>query len=228
MKVKYIGYLLGCSILMSACHDLDLNPLSNGSTENWYQDEVEVEMAVNELYRTMFWVQDGSEYTDWSDDYQNRGTLREFENATLNGQTAEVTDRWNNMYKLVSRANGVIERQEVAIKNGANATKIGILVGEAYFCRAHAYSELVFKWGDVPMVTGQISIEEGLTMGRTPKAEILKLIYDDFDKAAAVLPVTSSNDLSFVFLIQFLVFSNTFIFSEETVLFNNFIFGFTF
>lgn len=192
MKLKYYGYLLGCSLFMNACHDLDLNPLSNGSTENWYQDEAEVEMAVNELYRTMFWIQDGSEYTDWSDDYQNRGTLREFENATLNGQTAEVTDRWNNMYKLVARANGVIERQDLAIKNGANANKINILVGEAYFCRAHAYSELVFKWGDVPLVTGQLTIDEAFQLGRTPKAEVLKLIYDDFDHAIAVLPVTST------------------------------------
>lgn len=192
MKLKNIGLVLGCMAVLTSCHDLDLNPLANGSTENWYQDEAEVEMAVNDLYRNVFWTQDGGEYTDWSDDYQNRGTLREFENATVNGQLADVTDRWNNWYKMIARANGVISKAERALANGANPTKINTLVGEAYFGRAHAYSELVFKFGDVPLVTGDLSIDEAYATGRTDKAKILQLIYDDFDKAIAVLPQTVS------------------------------------
>lgn len=49
-----IVYLFSGVTLFSACHDLDLNPLSNGSTENWYSNETEIEMAVNELYRDTF------------------------------------------------------------------------------------------------------------------------------------------------------------------------------
>lgn len=192
MKLKNIGLVLGCMTVLASCHDLDLNPLANGSTENWYQDEAEVEMAVNDLYRNVFWTQDGGEYTDWSDDYQNRGTLREFENATVNGQLADVTDRWNNWYKMIARANGVISKAERALANGANPTKINTLIGEAYFGRAHAYSELVFKFGDVPMVTGDLSIDEAYATGRTDKSQILQLVYDDFDKAIAVLPQTVS------------------------------------
>lgn len=47
--------------LLTACHDLDLNPLSYGSTENWYSNETEIEMAVNELYRDTFcrWMRRG-------------------------------------------------------------------------------------------------------------------------------------------------------------------------
>ena len=41
-----IVYLFSGVTLFSACHDLDLNPLSNGSTENWYSNETEIEMAV--------------------------------------------------------------------------------------------------------------------------------------------------------------------------------------
>ena len=39
-----IVYLFSGVTLFSACHDLDLNPLSNGSTENWYSNETEIEM----------------------------------------------------------------------------------------------------------------------------------------------------------------------------------------
>ena len=41
-----IVYLFSGVTLFSACHDLDLNPLSNGSTENWYSNETEIENLV--------------------------------------------------------------------------------------------------------------------------------------------------------------------------------------
>lgn len=201
MKLKNIGMIFGCAAWLVSCHSLDLNPLANGSTENWYSDEAEVEMAVNELYRGVFWLQDGGVengsyidrdgYDDWSDDMQNRGTLYSFENATLNGQTSEVTNLWTNMYKMIARANGVIENAHRAIANGANETKINNYIAEAHFCRAYAYSQLVFKFGDVPLVTEQISIEQAYEMGRTPKETIMKLIYDDFE-AACELPLTTT------------------------------------
>lgn len=84
-----IGTLLlsGFTILTS-CHDLNLNPLSNGSTDTWYSSETEIQMAVNDLYRIDFWVQDegGVGGTDWSDDRVYREQLTAFQNATLNGQ----------------------------------------------------------------------------------------------------------------------------------------------
>ena len=54
---KIIVYIFS-SVLFTACHDLDLNPLSYGSTETWYSNETEIEMAVNELYKDTFWPLD--------------------------------------------------------------------------------------------------------------------------------------------------------------------------
>ena len=48
---KLLLYIGAGILLLSACHDLNLNPLSSGSTENWYSTETEVQMAVDELYR---------------------------------------------------------------------------------------------------------------------------------------------------------------------------------
>ena len=39
---------------LTACADLDLNPLSEGSSENWYHDATEIEMALNDLWRPGF------------------------------------------------------------------------------------------------------------------------------------------------------------------------------
>ena len=75
---KYGLLFIGSLFALTACHDLDLNPLSYGSTENWYSNETEIRMAVNELYKSVFWPMDERETTDWADDFCYRETLTEF------------------------------------------------------------------------------------------------------------------------------------------------------
>ena len=68
------------SLSMTACANLDLNPLSEGSSENWYHDETEIEMALNDLWRPDFFPIDA---IYWDDDLLNR-KLRS-EQSLLNG-----------------------------------------------------------------------------------------------------------------------------------------------
>lgn len=191
MNKKHL--IIGASLLllMGSCHDLDLTPLSKGSTENWYSSADEVKMAVNDLYRITFWQQDGDYYrTDWSDDYTYREELTAFESATVNGQNSFVTDKWSKSYKCIARANAVIARASKAIESGENAAVINRYIGEAHFFRAAMYTNLCTKFGDVPLVTKDIDIEEAFKMGRTPLAEVQQQIYADFDSAANVLPAS--------------------------------------
>mgnify|MGYP000279237255 CR=1 FL=1 len=154
-----IVYLFSGVTLFSACHDLDLNPLSNGSTENWYSNETEIEMAVNELYRDTFWPLDEEGNTDWSDDKIYRENLTPFQNATLNGQTDKVKDLWSKQYKVVSRANSIILKADRAIEAGAMESKINAYVAEARFHRACAYAKMSSKYGDVPLVVDDVDID---------------------------------------------------------------------
>ncbi|MCS3101465.1 RagB/SusD family nutrient uptake outer membrane protein [Bacteroides ovatus] len=66
--------------------------------------------------------------------------------------------------------------------------------GEAYFCRACKYAELIFFYGDVPYQEETITISEALQRGRRPKAEVIPLVYADFDKAIAGLPESYGKD----------------------------------
>ena len=43
MKKIVYSLLVAC---LFACNDLDMNPLSQGSSENWYSDEIELTMSV--------------------------------------------------------------------------------------------------------------------------------------------------------------------------------------
>ena len=88
MKKNIWTLLIGFVLLTSSCNDLDLNPLAEGSSENWYSNEVEIEMALKDLYRDIFWPMDSE---DWTDDYTYRETNSSIVNGTLNGQDGSVT-----------------------------------------------------------------------------------------------------------------------------------------
>ena len=190
---------VGLALSLTACHDLDMNPLSSGSTENWYSNLEEVRMAVNAGYNNEYLLVDGElgeSNNEWSDDSHFRQAVDAFQNATLNSQDWRISRRWKANYAVISKMNSVINKYHRAIEYGANASQINQLVGEAYFFRGRAYGELVFHWGDVPYYTDDISIDEALKMGRTPKEEVLKHIYEDFDSAAARLPETTTGRVS--------------------------------
>lgn len=185
MKHNIMMLLLGGALLLNSCNDLDLSPLAQGSSENWYASEAEIEMALNDLYNIDFWPMDSEE---WTDDYVYRETNHAIVNGTLNGQSTEVTDMWTKQYKAIARANTILANMEKAASLGIAESKINQYIAEARFMRASMYSRLVSHFGDVVFVTEVIDIETAFTIGRTPKAEIVKAIYADFDAAAAALP----------------------------------------
>lgn len=192
--IIYIFCLLSGSFAMTSCHDLDLNPLSNGSTENWYSTATEIQMAVNQLYTSPYWRPEGDNQTDWSDDAVYRNSLTEFENATINSENWIVNAYWRTGFQMVSYANSVLNKYERAIEKGANVSEVMSYVGEAKFFRGVAYGRLIARFGDVPYITDEIDIDAGLKIGRTDKATILKHVYSDLDSAALLLPADYSGE----------------------------------
>lgn len=76
--MKRILYILGILLLVS-CHEMDLNPLAEGSTETWFSSETELVMSINDLYRDPFWPlthRNGDGGNDaWTDDWMYREAL---------------------------------------------------------------------------------------------------------------------------------------------------------
>jgi hypothetical protein len=193
MKNKIFQLLLISGfIFLSACNDLDLNPLSEGSSENWYSNETEITMALNDLYRLNFWPDDKIPYADldlWSDDFMNRSGTNPMINGTLSGQDGTVNAWWTNTYKGIARANTIITNLEKS-KGQLTQAVANKYAGEARFVRASHYARLISYFGDVVYYTGVLGLEESFTMAKTDKKTILKSIYDDYDFAALNLPTT--------------------------------------
>ena len=45
------------ALILTSCNNLDLNPLSESSTGNFYSNQQELEMAINDLYRSPFFAE---------------------------------------------------------------------------------------------------------------------------------------------------------------------------
>jgi len=186
MKYLIIASLFISLFVGTACTKLDLNPLSSGSSANWYENETEITMALNDCYREIFWFKDDDFNTD---DQIQRALQSEVTGNTITGQSGTITNLWLNQYKSISRCNTILASLPRALGT-ISAAKIDQYAAEARFNRACRYSTLITHFGDVIYTTHVLPLDSAFMVSRTPKADILKGIYADFDFAASKLPTT--------------------------------------
>lgn len=191
-------------LFMVSCNELDLNPLSQASTDNWYLNEDQIEKSINYLYLYKFWSDNpipeeiGSRvwHDAWSDDVTNRSNLTDVTGGTINGQSSIVTYCWKVAYQGIANANVILSKLES--DNGINKDKVNQYKALAYLARAYQYSKLIFYFGDVPFYTKELSMDEAYSTGRTDKSVILKQIYSDYDFAIQYLPESyASSELKY-------------------------------
>ncbi len=169
---------------MTACADLDLNPLSEGASENWYKDESEIEMSLNDLWRPDFFPIDG---LDWDDDLLNRNGSNTITLGTVTAQWSTSAGYWTALYKAIARSTKVINALDNGTASGLSETKINQYKGEAYFMLGFAYGELATYFGDC-VLNKNMTLDEAYVAVRTPKKDILAYSYECFDKAISYLP----------------------------------------
>jgi hypothetical protein len=182
----------GC-LPLGACTDfITTTPVSTVSTELVYRTDEDFAQAVVGVYRALqqeynnMWlygdirgddawaevVKDNAAY--WSDAF------------VMNGDHGTTNGSWLSYYTAIFRANMVLERlPEVTVATAARHE------GEARFLRALAYFNLVRMFGDVPLVTSVVAVEEGYDVPRSSVADIYsKVIIPDLQAAQQLLPAT--------------------------------------
>jgi hypothetical protein len=115
------------------------------------------------------------------------GALWQYQYVNTN---ATIERFWKMLYKMVLRANLVIDKSnEYIAKHGNDAQGIvGMSKGEAHFLRGYAYSQLAFYWGRVPV---RISFDQSNNVNapRSATAEAVWAIAEsDFKIAQSLLP----------------------------------------
>jgi hypothetical protein len=184
---KNIFYLLFIMYIMliTSCANLDIQPLSNGSSENWYQSDEEIVMSLNDLYRPNFFPIDDR---DWDDDVMNRNGSNEILAGTMTSQSGYASERWNTMYKGISRALKILEALHNGKISGISDANIKQYTGEAYFVIGFEYAELATYFGDAVLYKNSMPLDWLYNATRSPKREVLDYAYNCLDSAAMLLP----------------------------------------
>ena len=162
--MKKILFILLISQAGIACTKLDLTPPSEPSTASFYSNQTELELAVNDLYRLDFWGNDNEQF---SDNFWHRGQLgNSVTFGTMNSEDATARELWVNCYKAIARANTFLANKDRAASN-TPASVLTRLEAEMRLIRAYEYARLVSHFGDAPLITDPMTLEESYTAERT-------------------------------------------------------------
>lgn len=182
-KINLSIALLAASILLVCCNKLDLSPESDLNDNDFWNTETDLMNACNRLYEKL----QGNWIDNRADDNLGQGA-----NSTSNGTWTipNTSDEWNNRYEDIRTANNILEKGGKAKVTDAVKNRY---FAEARFFRAYSYFLLTQKFGDVPLVTRTLDLNSPeLYSGRAPRADVMKVIYDDLDFAATWLPTRAS------------------------------------
>jgi hypothetical protein len=171
------------TLIATGCTKLERLPETTISDPLFWNTETDLINAANRMYQQL----DANWIDTRGDDAVAPGV-----NLTSNGSWVipGVSGEWNDRYDEIFTANNILEK--AGRVNVSDAIRNRYLA-EARFFRAYAYFTLTQRYGDVPLVLKTLSVNSPeLTMGRTPRADVLKAVYDDLEYAATWLPTRAS------------------------------------
>lgn len=177
-----------------SCTDyLDLNPISSYNAGSFYQTENDFELAINGAYAPLRSLHNGDIINTLecrSDNIQDdpinsydHNRVHRFENTEA---TPMLTNVWNNLWVIISRCNLILDKIDNASFNDEN--KRSFIKGEAHFLRGYAYFYLGFLYGGVPLIDGEMKVDEIKTNPRSTQEATFSFASQDLTTAASLLP----------------------------------------
>lgn len=189
--INILIIVFSLSFLTSCEKDLlDTIPNDRLSSEIFWKTAADAKLAVNSLYTNL----DGPNILTWDalTDIAHTNILINsqvlIELGTYDIASQKVLAEWSSAYNGIRAANYFLEN--VSKVPPGSETIINQHIGEAKVIRAYQYIKLAGFFGDVPLITNTISIEEAKLLTRTPVNEIWNFIDAELSEAALLLPAT--------------------------------------
>src|SRR5690606_28760216 len=120
------------------------------------------------------------------------------EKGTTHANMDFFQDLWNTGYKAIRASNYFLENIDQVQERDPSLTDElrDRLKGEARFLRAYFYVRLVMLFGDVPLVTRTLNIEEAAVLERTPTEQVWDFVDEELTAIADMLPPNyTGNDI---------------------------------
>jgi len=199
-SLSYICLLLTGIILAASCKKglLDTYPKDKLSGATFWETREDAVNAVNAIYSFL----PGNSELNWdmlsdiATTNSAAATTANIERGQTNANMDIFQDLWNDGYKAIRAANYLLENVDQVQERDPSLTDElrDRLKGEARFLRAYFYTRLVMLFGDVPLVTATLDVEEAATLTRTPKEEIWDFVDRELAEIAPHLPNSYTGD----------------------------------
>ena len=171
---------------------LDRNPLDAYSNSSLWSTASDASSALNgcynawdDAYYTMY--MDCASDNAYSQFYWEGYTY--YGNGTVTPSSDYAENRWD--YGVVQKCNWFLANiDETPMDEGLK----GRFKAEARFLRAYQYFVMSQLYGDVPLVTQALDIEEANSIGRTPVGEVQDFILSELQEIAPLLPESYSGE----------------------------------
>lgn len=176
-----LSLLALASLLVVSCREdfIEILPESTITVEKVYKTDKDFNDAVIGVYNGLqypyarFWQFSDLRGDDTEQDAERNTSEVRVDDFAMDVNDDLLSDNWRDYYDIIFRINTLLANIE-----GADESMVPnkeLYTGEAKFLRALVYFDLVRIWGNVPMLTTPISINEAYELGR----ENADVIYDE-------------------------------------------------
>jgi hypothetical protein len=204
-KIITLCALIGL-VLMGSCKKSFLTQYDPNAiaVNTYFRSENDVLLAVNGCYQLLrssnvigetsdLWTDQRSDDTGTNDNQSNAGEPFQFNNFSLIPTNSYLYSHWLAMYNVIANCNIVLSNiDKVPFSNANNKA---IYKAEAETIRALIYFHLVREWGDVPLVTTQLTTTDQVSAAtaRVPQLTVYNQIVADLkDAVNSPLPTTQA------------------------------------
>lgn len=204
ISIKLAFLVLIISTISCGDDFLDRTPFSGYTTENFYENETQMQDAANGLYPAVRNLHTG---VLWQiGDFRTDNTTFQFNPSDRGAQAQESVDYylaesnlglfgsiWSTAYNTISKCHFILESiDDVTFTDPEKKTQI---LAETRFMRGYMYSLLTKYYGPVPLVDRVIlTEEESSSIRRSPVDDIYnQLILPDLEFAIENLPNKHNN-----------------------------------
>lgn len=188
MKRKLIIYSVLILLSFTACNDLEQIPTNKFTDENYWTSPEKAMSVLNMAYNQMYNADIFFSNEALSDNMYQRRIHDEkiISSGQADASNARFSGEWSRCYAGIKTCHTFLENvdrvpgMDENLKNRAKA--------EARFIRAWLFFRLTTWYGDIPLFTKDITLDESKNIERTPHADVVRFICDELEEIASILP----------------------------------------
>ncbi|MBS1662192.1 MAG: RagB/SusD family nutrient uptake outer membrane protein [Bacteroidetes bacterium] len=195
--IKYTVLGVAGLFLLQSCQKDLLNTVPNDriSTEIFWKTDNDATLAANAVYTYMAETPDHFFGWDCMSDIIFTNPTGPVEASISQGQydalNSRISGDWSTYYAGIRGANSFMTH--VGQIQTTNPALISRLKGEVRALRAYFYMRLASLFGDVPLVTTELSLDESQKVARTPVGQVWDFVAAELDTAATLLPAKQTD-----------------------------------